>query len=89
MFLWSENYGGRGSTEITSCIYQYLTTQCNPGNKKKLIVWSDNCGGQNKNQYMMAMYLVLIATQKEIIGVDLTKLFCCCISTKFLVNLTN
>uniref|UniRef100_A0A1B6LMA7 DUF7869 domain-containing protein n=1 Tax=Graphocephala atropunctata TaxID=36148 RepID=A0A1B6LMA7_9HEMI len=61
MFLWSENYGGRGSTEITSCIYQYLTTQCNPGNKKKLIMWSDNCGGQNKNQYMMAMYLVLIA----------------------------
>jgi hypothetical protein len=29
--------------------------------KKKLICWSDNCGGQNKNQFMLAMYLILIA----------------------------
>lgn len=60
MCLWSENFGGRGSQEISSCIYEYLTTT-NLRGKKKLICWSDNCGGQNKNQFMLAMYLVLIA----------------------------
>jgi hypothetical protein len=63
MFLWSENHGGRGSLEISSCVYQYLNTQCNT-EKRKLIVWSDNCSGQNKNQYMITMYLFLIAAGK-------------------------
>lgn len=61
MCIWTENFGGRGSQEISSCIYKYLTTATDLGQRKKLICWSDNCGGQNKNQFMLAMYLVLLA----------------------------
>lgn len=61
MCLWSENFGGRGSLEISSCIYTYITSEAHIGQKKKLVLWSDNCAGQNKNQYMLAMYLVLLA----------------------------
>lgn len=61
MCLWTEDIGGRGSSEICSCLYQYLTKEVNDPQKKKLILWSDNCGGQNKNQYIIAMYLVLLA----------------------------
>nr|CAD7202039.1 unnamed protein product [Timema douglasi] len=61
MCLWTENFGGRGSLEIDSCLYKYLTTEVRMCEKKKLILWSDNCGGQNKIRYIIAMYLVLLA----------------------------
>lgn len=61
MCLWAESFGGRVSLEISSCIYHYLTTEADIGNKKQLILWSDNSCGQNKYQYMLAMYLVLLA----------------------------
>jgi hypothetical protein len=60
MSIWSENFGGTGSQEISSCICKYLT-MANLHGKKKLICWSDNCRGQNKNQFMLAMYLIFIA----------------------------
>lgn len=63
MFLWNETVGQRGSNEIASCLYKLFT--CNEigytTDKKKLILWSDNCCGQNKNQAVLAMFLVLIA----------------------------
>lgn len=61
MCLWTEDFGGRGSLEISSCLYTYLTKEINSHGKKKLILWSDNCGGQNKNQFIIAMYLTLLA----------------------------
>lgn len=60
MCFWPETVGGRGSIEVAHCVYTYLTSQINT-NKEKLIVWSDNCGAQNKNQIMLAMYLTLLA----------------------------
>lgn len=61
MCLWTEDFGGRGSLEISSCLYTYLTEEINSREKRKLILWSDNCGGQNKNQFNLAMYLTLLA----------------------------
>ncbi|KAG5871309.1 hypothetical protein JTB14_030431 [Gonioctena quinquepunctata] len=29
--------------------------------KKKLTLWSDNCGGRNKNQGLLAVYITLVA----------------------------
>lgn len=28
---------------------------------KKLVLWSDNCAEQNKNQYVLCMFLMLVA----------------------------
>ncbi|CAG9792678.1 unnamed protein product [Diatraea saccharalis] len=63
MFLWNETVGQRGSNEIASCLYKFFTYSeiGYTTHKKKLILWSDNCGGQNKNQAVLAMLLVLIA----------------------------
>lgn len=60
MCFWPETVGGRGSLEVAHCVYSYLTKQINT-QKTKLIVWSDNCGAQNKNQIVLAMYLALLA----------------------------
>ncbi|XP_072401628.1 uncharacterized protein [Diabrotica undecimpunctata] len=71
MCLWTEDFGGRGALEISSCLYTYLTKEIGNHGKKKLILWSDNCGGQNKNQFMIAMYLTILANNvfEEIIHV--------------------
>ena len=53
MFLWDESIAARGSDEIGSCIVKYL--RVNTTAAKKLVVFSDNCGGQNKNWNMMAL----------------------------------
>ncbi|KAJ8724304.1 hypothetical protein PYW08_015778 [Mythimna loreyi] len=63
MFLWNETVGQRGSNEIASCLYKFFTDSeiGHTTSKQKLILWSDNCGGQNKNQAVLVMFLVLIA----------------------------
>lgn len=50
--LWDETEGKRGANEIGSCILLYL--QSLPISITKVILYSDNCGGQNKNRYFSA-----------------------------------
>jgi len=54
--LWHEGMGRRGSSEIGSCILEYLTREIKSG-KTDLRAYSDNCAGQNKNRYLFAQYL--------------------------------
>lgn len=58
MFMWSENVAGRGSDEIASCIWKYIKL-CKP-TAKRLVIYSDNCGGQNKNWNLMALWRQLV-----------------------------
>ncbi len=51
-FVWTEVDGKRGSNDIGSCILQYI--QKLPATVTKLILFSDSCAGQNRNQYVMA-----------------------------------
>jgi hypothetical protein len=48
MYLWNETTAKRGSIEICNCLMNYIEKQT-PANRKTLILFSDNCGGQNKN----------------------------------------
>ena len=59
MFVWDECTARRGSIEIASCIYKFVTTLV-PPTIKKLVIFSDNCPGQNKNYTMILFYLHLI-----------------------------
>ena len=62
MFFWDETAGRRGASEIASCLYTFFTTRhLGLSPKQKLILWSDNCCGQNKNRGMLAMMLTLVA----------------------------
>ncbi|KAJ4437340.1 hypothetical protein ANN_17479 [Periplaneta americana] len=59
MFVWDETVGARESDEIGSCLFKYITSRnihC-----QKLVVFSDNCGGQNKNYNIVALYNYLIS----------------------------
>ena len=52
MYLWNEADGKRGSAEITSCVMHYINNSVDI-NIKTLKMFSDNCGGQNKNINMV------------------------------------
>lgn len=44
-FMWHEGEGGRGSSEISTCVYNYLHSLSPEVNH--VIMYSDTCGGQN------------------------------------------
>ncbi|KAK7500448.1 hypothetical protein BaRGS_00008355 [Batillaria attramentaria] len=54
-FVWDETNGRRGSVEIATCLFLYLKSL--PVTVKDVILYSDCCGGQNRNQYLAAAFL--------------------------------
>ena len=57
-FVWDEVVGGRGSSDIASCILKWVNHAWDSGERfTKLQIVSDNCGGQNKNINIILMYL--------------------------------
>jgi hypothetical protein len=53
---WSEINGKKGSCEIGTCLYYYLKEGL-PANVKHLTIFSDTCGGQNRNRNIAALLL--------------------------------
>ncbi|XP_050518265.1 uncharacterized protein LOC126892670 [Diabrotica virgifera virgifera] len=58
MFMWTESVAKRGSSEIASVLLKYITSK--PTRSENLVVFTDNCGGQNKNWLIMALWLQLV-----------------------------
>ena len=58
MFVWHEGLSGRGGNEIASCLLKFLQSRFT--NKKNLVIWSDNCTGQNKNQMLLFLWIYLV-----------------------------
>lgn len=54
--LWSENDAKKGSNEVASCLLNYIDKKVSTG-VKDFFLWSDNCGGQNRNKHVFSMYL--------------------------------
>lgn len=48
VYMWSENMASRGAHEIGSCVIKHLQTY-DSDNTKKVYLYSDSCGGQNRN----------------------------------------
>ncbi|XP_071053921.1 uncharacterized protein [Onthophagus taurus] len=59
MYMWPENVAKRGSDEIASILYKHFKKNCND-QYTKLIVYSDNCAGQNKNWTIVCLWQQLI-----------------------------
>ena len=57
-YLWDESQGARGSAEIGSCLLTHL--ECLPNCVKHVILYSDCCAGQNRNQYIAASLLYFV-----------------------------
>ncbi|KAK4308972.1 hypothetical protein Pmani_019377 [Petrolisthes manimaculis] len=59
MFVWDEVTAKRGAIEICSCISKFFETYV-PNEVRKIIIFSDNCSGQNKNFTLLMFYLTYI-----------------------------
>ncbi|XP_072402172.1 uncharacterized protein [Diabrotica undecimpunctata] len=57
-FAWSELNGKRGSSKIGTCLYKWFETL--QPEVKHITVFSDTCGGQNRNQNIVALFLYLV-----------------------------
>lgn len=57
MNLWNEGVAGRGGNEVASCILRFLNSSV--VKDKHVIIWTDNCAGQNKNEIMLFLYIYL------------------------------
>ncbi|CAK1579995.1 unnamed protein product [Parnassius mnemosyne] len=60
-FTWSEINGKKGSCEIGTILYNYLS-ECIPNYVTEVSMFSDTCGGQNRNKNVAA--ILLWAVQK-------------------------
>lgn len=63
-YLWHETIANRGANEIASCIYKQILNL--PDNITTVILYSDTCGGQNKNSHVAAMFLYLLQVKPSI-----------------------
>ena len=61
-YTWTEADGGKGSSEIYSCIYKWLQQHLLNKNDRamRLRIIADNCGGQNKNNNLVLALLRLV-----------------------------
>ncbi|EZA58416.1 hypothetical protein X777_01373 [Ooceraea biroi] len=59
-FVWDEANGHRGVNELGTCILQYLRKISISKHDVEIIFYSDNCAGQQKNKFMIALYLYAI-----------------------------
>lgn len=65
-FTWSEVHGKRGSIEIGTCLYLYFSQL--PSHVKQVSLFSDTCGGQNRNQNVAALlWFIVHSTNIDII----------------------
>jgi len=51
-YLWDESQGGRGCCEIGSCVIKQISAIAKSQKIKEITLYSDTCGGQNRNQFM-------------------------------------
>lgn len=59
MYVWDESIASRGPQEVGSCILHYIK---NYVTSQKLIMYSDQCGGQNRNIKMAVLCNYIVAS---------------------------
>ncbi|XP_047503855.1 uncharacterized protein LOC125048927 [Pieris napi] len=63
-YVWHEGEAKRGATEIGSCLLKYIQNLKLKAeeldSKLDIIFYSDNCCGQQKNQYIIALYVYAV-----------------------------
>lgn len=57
-YMWHECTSKRGGNEIASCLYDFIKNL--PPTVSKIVLYSDTCGGQNKNSYVSAMFITIM-----------------------------
>ena len=58
-YIWDETNCHRGVNEIGTCVMDYIQNVSETG-ETDIIFYSDNCAGQQKNKFMLTVYLYSI-----------------------------
>lgn len=61
--VWNETIGCRGSNEIASFLWKYFKEESKKG-VRLFLLFSDNCGGQNRNKMVFSMFIKAAAEFK-------------------------
>ncbi|XP_047518759.1 uncharacterized protein LOC125058680 [Pieris napi] len=69
-FIWVEGEAGRGAQEVGSCLIKFIKEIMRP-NVERLSLWSDSCGGQNRNIKMVLLLKVILASHPTLKVIDL------------------
>lgn len=60
-FFWDESQGHRGANEIGTCVLKYLQKKSSCADEYlDITFYSDNCCGQQKNQYIIGVYIYAV-----------------------------
>lgn len=66
-FFWNEVEAQKGANEIGTCVFKYLQEKsASTSENLKIIFYSDNCCGQQKNQFVFSMYIYAIKNLSNI-----------------------
>ena len=60
--MWNESIASRGSHKVGSCILKHLKEI--KTDATNLILYSDTCGGQNRNIYLVCLWLHIISSDE-------------------------
>ncbi|KAG3061705.1 hypothetical protein PC121_g12858 [Phytophthora cactorum] len=63
-YVYDESVTGKGTDEVNSMLYHFVHQIVIPNGHRKLTIYADNCGGQNKNKFVIKMLLALAQTGK-------------------------
>ena len=63
MYCWDESVAKRGSNEVASCLFHFFNNFL-PEEVEKVFLYSDGCGGQNKNYTIIHFLYSLVALKK-------------------------
>lgn len=67
-YMWHEALAARGANEIASCLKNHI--QSLPENVTRLIFYSDNCMGQNRNSHVATMFSIMVSNASHIEMID-------------------
>lgn len=68
-YMWHEGVAKRGGNDIGSCLYKYLVNDLDK-NVQHVTMYSDTCGGQNKNSYIAAMCMAALQDSSTLRTID-------------------
>ncbi|ETN19079.1 hypothetical protein PPTG_04487 [Phytophthora nicotianae INRA-310] len=61
-YVYEESVAGKGTDEVNSMLYHFIQRIMLANGHRKLTIYADNCGGQNKNNCVIKMLLALDQT---------------------------
>jgi len=56
-YMWHEKLAKRRANQIASCVWKYIIDKVENKHCREFVLFTDNCGGQNKNKTIAEIYM--------------------------------